>query len=68
MLFKKFYVIERLAFQSLTVSAAALVSSSSEDDDEQCLLTSTPVKKPTPIQAAQFVTLYSILSLTEFLN
>ncbi|KAK7128016.1 hypothetical protein R3I93_020568 [Phoxinus phoxinus] len=43
--------MERMAFQTRTVSAAALVLTSSEDD-EQCLLTSTPVKKPTPIQTA----------------
>nr|XP_055053060.1 uncharacterized protein LOC129438330 [Misgurnus anguillicaudatus] len=45
---------KRIRLETETASDAALLSSSSEDD-EQPITTSTPVKQPTPVQAAQFL-------------
>jgi hypothetical protein len=55
--------IEPIAFQTQTTSAAAFFSS--EDEEHQSApMMSTPVKNP-PSGQAQFVSLYSRLSLIE---
>ena len=51
--------IDHISFQTLTTSAAALFSSSEDEEDQ-----SAPMKNPLSGRA-QFVSLYSILSVME---